>query len=89
MKKVGVDELEEVAGGKHKHHHKSEVSSIAECPPGTIEIKNEVLQNYHDPKKKCPECGSHDLETVEYYIVDTKILARGQKCPNGHRWLTA
>ena len=89
MKKVGNEELEEVAGGKHKHHHKTEVSSIAECPPGTVEIKNETLKNYHENQKKCHECGSKDLEEKQFYMVDTGILARGQQCPNGHRWLTA
>ena len=90
MKKVGVDELEEVAGGKKKHHNYEEKADIASCPPGTIEVKNESLTNYHETKKKCPNCKSEKIETKSFFINETGRLVDGQECNECHtRWITA
>lgn len=90
LKKLNSGELEEVSGGKH-NHKAQDVSSLADCPPGTIEIKNETLRNYHEKKKKCKgdNCDSKDLRTVNFYMVDTGKLVEGQICNKcGARWLT-
>ncbi len=89
MKKMEIGELEEVAGGKKHHKHKSEKKSIADCAPGTIEVKNEQYDNFHEKKKKCKKCGSKDVIDRRYFMVDTGIETDGQECNACHyRWLT-
>lgn len=88
MKKVDLDELDEVSGGKSgKHGHRN---SLSECPEGTIEIKNEQLKNTHGHKDKCPFCDNKKgLVDHFYFMVDTSTLVEGQECPkcNG-RWIS-
>ncbi len=88
MKKVLDEELGEVSGGKH--HNTGHRGGIEECPPGTIEIKNEQLKNAHEKKKKCPHCDNKKgLEEHMFYMVDTHTLVEGQSCPKcGGRWIT-
>ena len=88
MKKLDNEELESISGGKHHSYEIRE--SIADCPPGTIEVKNDVLRNTHEKKSKCQAdgCDSTDLSTVDLYIVDTKRLVQGQKCNKcGAMWI--
>ncbi len=83
MKKIDIEGLEEVSGGKDHRE------GIEDCPPGTIEVKNEQLKNTHKHMKKCPKCkNTKGLEDHRYYMVDTKTLVEGQSCPCGFRWIT-
>ena len=90
MKKLDNEDLESISGGKH--HHSYEIrESLADCPPGTIEVKNDVLRNTHEKKKHCQgdNCDSTDLSDVDLYIVDTQRLVSGQKCNKcGAMWIT-
>lgn len=88
MKKVDVDSLEEVSGGKK--HHTGHRDSLSDCPPGTIEVKNEQLSNKHEKRKKCPNCkAEHGLEEHYFYMVDTQTLVEGQICTKcQYKWIT-
>ncbi len=88
MKKIDVDSLEEVSGGKK--HNTGHRDGIEDCPPGTIEVKNEQLSNKHEKRHKCPNCDNkHGLEDHYFYMVDTSTLVEGQSCPKcGYRWIT-
>ncbi len=88
MKKIDAEELEEVSGGKG--HKTGRRDRIEDCPPGTIEVKNEQLKNTGGTKKHCPYCDTkHGLENHMFFMADTKMLVEGQVCTKcGKRWIT-
>lgn len=88
MKRLENEELDNVIGGKKSSRH-GHRDSIDDCPPGTIEVKNEQLKNTHGYVEKCPYCGAkHNIERQSYYMVDTSTLVEGQYCNNcNKRWI--
>ena len=84
LRKIDPEELNSASGGKDHRE------SVLDCPPGTIEIKNEQLKNTHEHRKKCPFCDNKKgLEDHKYFMVDTKTLIDGQYCPKCEkRWIT-
>ncbi len=83
---LNEQDLEKVTGG---HHETGSRSGINDCPPGTIEVKNELYPNEGHKHKHCINCDSKDLTDRFFFMVDTGTLFEGQECEACHtRWIT-
>ena len=85
------DELEQVSGGHGHEGDPGKRNGIFDCPPGTIEVKNEQYPNEGHHHKHCPNCdaGKGQLEDRFFFFVDTGELCQGQECHScGARWIT-
>ena len=80
MNKMNDSDLDQVSGGK-KHYKNSDDF------PGAMEMKENVT-HYGSKKKKCPNCGSDELDK-EYMAFDGgAVMHEGQVCRKcGEKWI--
>ena len=77
-RKIPDDILELISGG-----HEEVVSDISQCPPGTIECKNDVdwppTEGHHNHCIKDKKHGKPNDAT--FYVLDWGVWVTGQICP--------
>lgn len=82
-KKLSDIELGEVSGGKE-----GKFTDIAQCPPGTRDMKNDFPDD-EGKQKRCPYCDSKDIHERFLFVPMWEAVFEGQECSKcGRAWRT-